>query len=131
MGAVQNKIRRRREQANKTQAQMADALSIHIKTYQKIENGITRLDLERLDQIAQILETDVEDLINVEDDVHINEIKGNDVGFNNKDVVINHHNTDVKAIYERLIEEKDFIIAEKNKEIEFLRGLVTKNEMKA
>lgn len=105
---------------------MADKLHIHLKTWQKIENGITRLDLDRLKQIAEILDTTVEDLINVEDSVYINEIKDNDVGFNNSTVSI-HHKSEVETqLYERLLAEKDKIIADKDKEIAYLRGLLEK-----
>ena len=105
---------------------MADKLHIHLKTWQKIENGITRLDFDRLKQIAEILDTTVEDLINVEDSVYINEIKDNDVGFNNNTVSIHHKSEIETQLYERLLAEKDKIIADKDKEIEYLRELLDK-----
>jgi transcriptional regulator with XRE-family HTH domain len=96
---------------------MADKLNMHLKTWQKIEHGITKLDIERLQLIAEILETTVEELINVEDSVYINAIKDNDVGFNNSSVTINHKSEEEKNLYERLISEKDNVIADKNDEI--------------
>jgi len=101
---------------------------MHLKTWQKIENGITKLDIERLQQIAEILETTIEDLINVEDSVYINAIKDNDVGFNNSTVTISHKSEEEKNLYERLIGEKDKIIADKDKEIAFLRDLLNKQK---
>src|SRR5579871_2436775 len=99
MGAIHNKIKKLREKQF-TQQEMADAMNLHLKTWQKIENGVTKLDIDRLKQIAEVLETTVEDLINVDDGVYINEIKDNDVGFNNSLITINHRPEDEKALYE-------------------------------
>lgn len=121
MGAIHTKIKKLRAQAELTQQEMADKMNMHLKTWQKIENGITKLDIERLEQIAAIFETTVEDLINVDDAVYINEIKDNDVGFNNSSITINHGTEAEKELYERIIAEKDKIIEDKNKEISFLR----------
>lgn len=124
MGAIHNKIKKLREQSDLTQQEMADKMNMHLKTWQKVENGITKLDIERLQLIADILETTIEDLINVEDSVYINAIRDNEVGFNNSSVTINHKSEEEKNLYERLIAEKDKIIADKDKEILFLRGLL-------
>ncbi|WP_313380333.1 helix-turn-helix domain-containing protein [Proteiniphilum saccharofermentans] len=126
MGAIHNKIKRLREQSNLTQQEMADKLNMHLKTWQKVENGVTKLDIERLQLIADVLETTIEDLINVDDNVYINAIKDNEVGFNNSSVTINHKSEEEKNLYERLIAEKDKIIADKDKEIAYLRGLLDK-----
>jgi len=128
MGAIHNKIKKLREQSGLTQQEIADKLNVHLKTWQKIENGVTKLDIERLQKIAEILETTVEDLINVEDSVYISEIKDNDVGFNNSSITINHKSEEGKNLYERLIVEKDKTITDKDKEIAFLRELLKKYE---
>ena len=77
MGAIHNKIKKLREQSGLTQQEMADKLNMHLKSWQKVENGITKLDIERLQLIADVLETTIEDLINVDDSVYINAIKDN------------------------------------------------------
>lgn len=126
MGAIHNKIKKLRSELEITQQQMADKMNMHLKTWQKIESGVTKLDIERLKLIAEVLDTTVEDLINVEDSIYINEIKNNDVGFNNSAITINHGTESEKELYERLISEKDKIIEEKNKEIVFYRNLLEK-----
>jgi transcriptional regulator with XRE-family HTH domain len=128
MGAIHNKIKKLRENQF-TQQEMADAMNMHLKTWQKIENGVTKLDIDRLKQIAQVLDTTVEDLINVDDGVYISEIKDNDVGFNNSLITINHRPEDEKALYERIIQEKDKTISDKDKEINFLREMISKNKL--
>jgi transcriptional regulator with XRE-family HTH domain len=128
MGAIHNKIKKLRE-SQFTQQEMADAMNLHLKTWQKIENGVTKLDIDRLKQIAEVLGTTAEDLINVDDGVYINEIKDNDVGFNNSLITINHRPEDEKALYERIIQDKDKTISDKDKEIDFLREMISKNKL--
>jgi transcriptional regulator with XRE-family HTH domain len=126
MGAIHNKIKMLRSQNGFTQQEMADKMNLHLKTWQKIENGVTKLDIDRLKQIAEILETTIEDLINVEEGVYINEIKNNDVGFNNSTITIQHKSEIEGQLYERLLTEKDLKIKNLEKEIERLWDLLTK-----
>lgn len=130
MGAIHNKIKKIREQSELTQQDVADKLHMHLKTWQKIENGITKLDIERLQQIAEILETTVEDLINVEDSVYINAIKDNDVGFNNSSVIINHKSKEELDIYQMLLVEKDkvAVLASENAVLKYKLEQLEKNQ---
>lgn len=58
------KIRNLRELRNYTQAYMADQLNMSINGYGKIERDETDLSLSRLDQIAQVLDTDLNSILN-------------------------------------------------------------------
>jgi len=60
-------IRKIREYRNYTQEYLAMKLSISQNAYSKIELGYTKITLERLYQIAQILEVDLIELIKAED----------------------------------------------------------------
>jgi len=125
MGAIHTKIKQLRIQLDFTQEKMAELMNMHLRTWQKIENGHTKLDIERLKDIAEKLETTMDDLINAEDGTFINEIKDNDVGFTNA-VTIHHRSEVEKDLYERLIAEKDQIIKAKDSEIAFLRQIIEK-----
>ena len=46
-----------------TQGVMADRLNLSLRAYQKIESGKTRIDIERIRQIAEILGVSVSDLV--------------------------------------------------------------------
>ncbi len=81
MNGIHRNIKKYRDLKELTQQEMADKLYISLKAYQNFENGITKLDLERLQEVAKILEVSVDDLINSEDGVYISEIKNNDVGL--------------------------------------------------
>lgn len=61
--AVAVNIRKIREHRNYTQEYLAMKLDISQNAYSKIELGYTKITLERLYQIAQILEVDLVELI--------------------------------------------------------------------
>ncbi|GAB3915461.1 helix-turn-helix domain-containing protein [Mucilaginibacter boryungensis] len=61
-------IRRIRESKKYTQDYMAVKLAISQNAYSKIELGYTKITVERLFQIAQILDVDPVDLISLNDD---------------------------------------------------------------
>jgi transcriptional regulator with XRE-family HTH domain len=60
-------IRKIRESKDYTQDYLAVKLSISQNAYSKIELGYTKITVERLFQIAQILEVNPVDLINFEE----------------------------------------------------------------
>lgn len=55
---IGHKVKKVRELRNFTQEYMADRLGIAQMSYSRLENGQTKMDLNRLQQIAQILEVD-------------------------------------------------------------------------
>ena len=65
--AVAVNVRKIREYRNYTQEYLAMKLAISQNAYSKIELGYTKITLERLYQIAQILEVDLIELIKAED----------------------------------------------------------------
>ncbi len=67
--AIAANIRHKREYRNYTQEYLALKLSISQNAYSKIELGYTKITVERLFQIADILEFDVVELIAPEESV--------------------------------------------------------------
>lgn len=67
--AIAANIRHKREYRNYTQEYLAVKLNISQNAYSKIELGYTKITIERLFQIADILEFDIAELINPEEDV--------------------------------------------------------------
>lgn len=65
---LRQNIREIREEKKLTQAMMAERLNIAEPTYAKIERGETRLDIDRIQKIANILEISIADLIPFGDD---------------------------------------------------------------
>ncbi|QEC77084.1 helix-turn-helix domain-containing protein [Mucilaginibacter ginsenosidivorax] len=64
--AIAANIRKTREQLSYTQEYLAAKLKISQNAYSKIELGYTKITVERLFQIAAILEVDVHELIATE-----------------------------------------------------------------
>lgn len=113
MNGIHRKIKQIRATRELTQSFMADKLSISLKAYQNFENGVSKLDFERLKEVAEILEMEVEDLINAEDSgVYIAEIKNNRVGYNGSEVTINESESrNEKVLFQKIIDAKDEQIA--------------------
>ncbi|AMR30661.1 transcriptional regulator [Mucilaginibacter sp. PAMC 26640] len=64
--AVAANIRIKREELNYTQEYLAAKLNISQNAYSKIELGYTKITLERLFQIAEVLDADLIELIKTE-----------------------------------------------------------------
>jgi len=64
--AIAANIRAKREKRNYTQEYLAYKLNISQNAYSKIELGYTKITLERLFQIAEVLDYDVVALLNTE-----------------------------------------------------------------
>ncbi len=60
---VNEKISKLRESKEWSQEQMAEKMSMSLNGYAKIERGETKLHLDKLEQIAQILDVDFVELI--------------------------------------------------------------------
>ena len=64
--AIAGNIRAKREKRNYTQEYLAYKLNISQNAYSKIELGYTKITLERLFQIADVLEIDVISLLKLD-----------------------------------------------------------------
>jgi len=62
--AVATNVRNKREQLNYTQEYLAAKLNISQNAYSKIELGYTKITIERLFQIADVLDIDLIELLN-------------------------------------------------------------------
>lgn len=63
---VGKNIKNLRELKNYTQTYMAEQLNLSVAGYGKIERDETDISLKRINQIAQILETDISTILNFE-----------------------------------------------------------------
>ena len=63
---INEKIRFLRDKKKLRHEDMAERLEISTSAYSRLENGETKINVERLKKIAEILEVPVEDLLNSE-----------------------------------------------------------------
>lgn len=61
---ILHNIRKAREQKSYTQEYIAQQLGIDTKSYSNIENGVSKLSIDRMLKIAEILETAPESFLN-------------------------------------------------------------------
>ena len=106
MDTARYNIKRHRELKGIRQQDMADKLSMNIRTYQNLENGETKLDLERLAQIAEILETTMEDLLKSEGVIIHQEIRETGSGSASTGNIYNNYGVD-KELLDKLLAAKD------------------------
>ncbi|MEC3880781.1 helix-turn-helix domain-containing protein [Parapedobacter sp. 10938] len=107
--AILAKVKRLRKERGLSQAEMADALHIALKTYQNIEGGITRIDIERLGQIATVLEVTLHDLVGSEKPPHED---------------VERLIAEEKALYNKIIHDKEAYIAQLEDSIRFYREML-------
>lgn len=112
MDTARYNIKKHRKLKGLRQQDMADKLSMNIRTYQNLENGETKLDLERLAQIAEVLDTTMEDLLKQEGIVINQEIRETATGSGTGNIYLNH------GIDEKTV---DKLLDAKNGEISLLK----------
>jgi transcriptional regulator with XRE-family HTH domain len=105
MDTARLNIKRRREIRGLRQQDMADKLCMSLRSYQSLESGETKLDIERLEKIAGILETSMEELLRQEGNYFHQEFKeATGFGFGNENIF---NNGGGKEIVDKLIAAKD------------------------
>ena len=103
------KIKGLRKSRGLSQADMAQALHIALKTYQNIEGGVTRIDIERLGQIAAVLNTTLHELVGAEKAPR---------------ETIERFIAEEKALYNKIIHDKEAYIAQLEDSIRFYREML-------
>ena len=117
-------IKRQREQKGLRQQDMADKLNMNIRSYQNLESGTTKLDLERLEQIADILETSTEELLRPEGIIIHQE--GRDNASNSKNGLFYNYGIE-EAMLNKLLAAKDEEIKYLKEKIDQLLEMVGKH----
>lgn len=103
---VGHKIRAARLIKDISQDYVADKLGISQPAYSKIESNETKLDFEKVEEIASILGVDVNDMLNFDKANVFNHCNqsGTFSGVNN---TFTFTGEELRLVYEKLIEEKD------------------------
>lgn len=126
MNAIIDRIREKRKQKGMTHENMAHELKISQTAYSKIEKNETRLTVERLFEIAEILEVSVSELLDKNSSITYSqqEFFDNSIGHQQ----IENYYQENRETLANLLASKDEIIEKQQKEIEFLRELVRKGD---
>lgn len=108
---ILGKIKTLRKERGLSQTDMAAALHIALKTYQNIEGGVTRIDIDRLEQIAEVL------------DVGFHHLLGDGEAERHISRFINEE----KELYHKIIHDKEAYIAQLEDSIRFYREILREN----
>jgi helix-turn-helix domain-containing protein len=126
--SVNEKIRTIRETRNWSQEDMAEKMNMSKNGYAKIERGETKLNLHKLEQIANIFNIDVLELIKNDDKnvlFFMNDHNTNYYGSNENltseidrlKLTISHK--------DELLKQRDLVIEQKDSEISALKEIIS------
>ena len=101
---IGNKIKALRELKNLSQDYMAKQLDISQKAYSNIENDITEITINRLENISKILGVSMTQILNLNEE---NIFQNNQNESKNNYTVNNNHANFQKELYDKIIAEKD------------------------
>lgn len=122
-------IRQTRKKIKINQQDMADALGLSKRTYEKLENGQLDITLPMMDKIAEHLNLSVFDLLKFEDKQTFNNhnhTTGNFNNYVNSDVQTNLPE-EIKNLYEKYITDLKIQIQELKSDCLFLRKQLENN----
>lgn len=115
---IGDKIKSIRELKNYTQEYIADQLGITQAGYSKIEKGNTNLSLEKLEQLAIILDVPLENIINFEINGYFNQNRNAHRGHNS----YSQKSFDlVTRLYEDKIALLEKLIGKTDEELQFYK----------
>ena len=124
---LKDKIKNLREMNGWSQEVMAERLNMSKNGYARIERGESKLDMERLEKIAEIFSIEVVDLISQKYERAIFVIggdssnnTGNNTTYYGNDYSLASENEKLKLI----IQHKEELLTQKNNEIAALKKLV-------
>lgn len=100
-------IKNQRKAKGLSQIDMSRKMNIVLKTYQNIESGATRLDVDRLIQIAELIDLDLSRIFKLHQD-------------GQKDVE--------KEFYNKILTEKEHYIAKLEDDIKFYQEILRDNK---
>ncbi|WPO82439.1 helix-turn-helix transcriptional regulator [Chryseobacterium sp. JJR-5R] len=110
------KLKKARIHKNFTQEYLAEMLNISQKTYSNFENDKTKPDFHQVEDIAKVLETSILDFLSG-DSITVNQ--------NNNEIAVAQNYAPI-TLSEKLIEQYEQRLKDKDTEIEFLRQLLGK-----
>lgn len=119
--ALGQNIKKHRELKGYSQEYMAHELDITQASYAKMENNNTKITVERLLKIAQLLETDITELLEMKKQTIYNQ-EFNDSSQNYQEIQNLHQEN--KEAMAKLIESYEVRLQEKDEQIGFLKTLL-------
>lgn len=124
MEKIIEKIAQQRSKKGYTFENMAHELDITPAAYRKIETGETKLSVERLMKISEILGEDLSNLLDIKNKNTIHSLSNEGNGNGYVEIINNDYKDiikDIKETYDKLIQSKDDQIVMLKEQISFLK----------
>lgn len=101
---IGERVKNVREQRNYSQQYVATKLGVSQKAYSKIETGETKLSVENLMKLSEILDTTINDLLD-----SVGNAVYNNLGTHTGEGVVIHKTTSdkISELYEKILQSKD------------------------
>jgi len=123
---VSDRLKKIRLEKNVSQDFLAKKLGFTQKAYSKIENNETKLNVDILQRISEILKVPIEFFFNNSQQTILNDFSNRTGGDN---VIYKNNATEkMEELFKDLIKSKDDVIASKNQEIEMMKMVHRKLE---
>ena len=123
MEEILQKIKDMRNVKGFSYENMADELKISTSTYRKIETGETNLTVERLFQIAEILQTPVTKLLGEKSSNVFYQTNKDSGTFNAYNEIENYYHQENREITQKMIKNMENEIEHLREEVAFLREI--------
>lgn len=125
---VYDRLKKIRLEKNFSQDYLAKKLGLSQKAYSKIENNESKLSVENLQRISEILNVPVEQFFSTNNQPVLNDFSNRTGGDN---VIYKNFNEDkIDELYTSLIKAKDELLKAKDNEIATLKNLIEKRQNK-
>jgi transcriptional regulator with XRE-family HTH domain len=123
---ISDRLKKIRLEKNVSQDFLAKKLGFTQKAYSKIENNETKLNVEVLQRVSEILEVPIESFFNNSQQPILNDFSNRTGGDN---VIYKNNSTEkIEDLYKDLLNSKDDVINSKIQEIETLKMVIKKFE---
>jgi transcriptional regulator with XRE-family HTH domain len=119
--SVVQRVKKVRVEKNFTQDYLAKKLGLSQKAYSKIENSESKLNVDTLIKISEILDTPITNFLDESSRPIVNDYSNRTGGDNI--IYKNIYNEKTEDLYNQLLKAKDDIINAKQSEIDLLKKL--------
>ena len=126
MSTIGTNIKKIRELKNLTQDYVAKKLGITRAWYIKLENNEVDLKFETLKQLAELFNVSIDDIIGFSDKNIFNTTHHNNNVKNVGNIINDFQHEEMKVLYEKLLQEKELRIKEKDVVIKQLQEIISK-----
>jgi transcriptional regulator with XRE-family HTH domain len=123
---ISDRLKKIRLEKNVSQDFLAKKLGFTQKAYSKIENNETKLNVDVLQRVSEILEVPIESFFNNSQQPVLNDFSNRTGGDN---VIYKNNSTEkIEDLYKELLKSKDDVIKSKIQEIDSLKIVIKKLE---